>query len=126
MGNRFRYALLLKRRLINFIAHVLIFVDWLKYHEIWMDNPLVNVDETSIEPILTEMYKTMIKSIRIFQEIPAVASVASDIRNQMDDFRPLIPIIQSVRNPGMKERHWEELYNTTGFTYLNYLTIMFR
>lgn len=75
---------------------------------------MVNIDETSIEPTVAEMYKIMLKSIRIFSDIPAVSSVATEMRNQMDDFRPLIPIIQSVRNPGMKDRHWEELYNTTG------------
>lgn len=79
-----------------------------------MDNPLVNIDETMIEPTLSEMYKTMIKSMRIFAEIPAVSSVATELRNQMDDFRPLIPIIQSVRNPGMKDRHWEDLNKNTG------------
>lgn len=27
----------------------------------------------------------------------------------MDEFRPNIPLITGLRNPGMKERHWKEL-----------------
>lgn len=88
--------------------------DWLKYYEIWMDNPLVNIDETLIEPTVADMYKIMLKSTRTFSDIPAVANVAAEMKNQMDDFRPLIQLIISVRNAGMKERHWEELSNTTG------------
>lgn len=90
------------------------FVDWLKNREIWVDNPLVNIDEQSIEPTVADMYKIMLKSIRTFSDIPAVANVATEIKNQMDDFRPLIPLIQSVRNPGMRQRHWDELKEQTG------------
>lgn len=32
----------------------------------------------------------------------------------MDEFRPLIPVIQAVKNPGMKERHWNEFMEKAG------------
>lgn len=35
--------------------------------------------------------------------------VASVIRSKIEDFRPYIPLIQGLRNPGMRNRHWEML-----------------
>lgn len=35
--------------------------------------------------------------------------VATMIRNKIEDFRPYIPLIQGLRNPGMRTRHWEML-----------------
>lgn len=40
---------------------------------------------------------------------PACQEVASDIRGKIDDFRPYIPLIQGLRNPGMRGRHWQLL-----------------
>lgn len=35
--------------------------------------------------------------------------VATVIRSKIEDFRPYIPLIQGLRNPGMRSRHWEML-----------------
>ena len=35
--------------------------------------------------------------------------VATVIRSQIEDFQPSIPLIQGLRGPGMKSRHWEML-----------------
>ncbi len=35
--------------------------------------------------------------------------VAIEIKNQIEDFKPNIPLIQALRNPGMRNRHWEML-----------------
>lgn len=79
-----------------------------------MDNPLINVDGESIDRIVSEMYKTMVKSVRVFAEIEAVQSVALEIKSQIEQFKPLIPLLQAVRNPGMRLRHWDQLKEITG------------
>jgi dynein heavy chain len=38
-----------------------------------------------------------------------VQQVAVEIKNQIEDFKPNIPLIQALRNPGMRNRHWEML-----------------
>uniref|UniRef100_A0A1Y1N5M7 Dynein heavy chain 1, axonemal n=2 Tax=Photinus pyralis TaxID=7054 RepID=A0A1Y1N5M7_PHOPY len=88
--------------------------EWLKWHEIWMDNPLVNVDGEAIEGIVSDMYKTMIKSVKLFVEIEAVQSVALEIKKQIESFKPMIPLIQTLRNPGMRQRHWDAFKAETG------------
>lgn len=32
-----------------------------------------------------------------------------EIRGRIEEFRPYIPLIQGLRNPGMRNRHWEML-----------------
>jgi dynein heavy chain len=88
--------------------------DWLRAYEMWMDNPLVNVDGEAIERMVADMYKTMLKSIRVFAEIEAVQQVAIEVKNQIEEFKPLIPLLLSLRNPGMRQRHWEDFKNETG------------
>ncbi|CAH2222251.1 jg992 [Pararge aegeria aegeria] len=90
--------------------------DFLKSKEVWFDNPLMYVDADTIEPTINEYYKTIIKCIRTFADLPKVQHVALTIRDDMDEFRPLIPVIQAVRNPGMKERHWNEFMEKAGIT----------
>ncbi|XP_050552039.1 dynein axonemal heavy chain 1 isoform X2 [Spodoptera frugiperda] len=90
--------------------------DFLKAREVWLDNPLMYVDADTIEPMVNEYYKTIVKCVRVFQDMPKVQQVAITIREYMDAFRPLIPIIQAVRNPGMKERHWNEFMEKAGIT----------
>lgn len=39
----------------------------------------------------------------------ACQDVAVEIRAKIEEFRPYIPLIQGLRNPGMRNRHWEML-----------------
>lgn len=82
------------------------------------DNPIINVDADAIENSVAEMYKMMVRSIKIFSDIEAVQSVAIEIKRQIDDFKPLIPLLQSLRNPGMKQRHWDAFAQETGKLFL--------
>ena len=44
---------------------------------------------------------------------PDLHNLAIDMKNQMEEFKPYIGVIQALRNPGMKERHLEELSEKT-------------
>lgn len=43
--------------------------------------------------------------------LAACQEVALDIRARIEEFKPYIPLIQGLRNPGMRNRHWEVLSN---------------
>ncbi|XP_029005758.1 dynein axonemal heavy chain 1 [Betta splendens] len=83
--------------------------DWLRWHESWMNDPLSSVDAEQLEHNFTDAHKTMHKCIKHFKEIPDCQMVATTVCNKIEDFRPYIPLIQGLRNPGMKSRHWEML-----------------
>lgn len=39
--------------------------------------------------------------------------MAALVRSRIEDFLPCVPVIQGLRNPGMKSRHWEMLSERT-------------
>lgn len=36
------------------------------------------------------------------------------IRSEVEDFKKFVPIVQALRNPGMRERHWEQISRDLG------------
>lgn len=85
--------------------------DWLRWSESWMNDPLSAIDAEQLEKNVVESFKTMHKCVKQFKDIPACQDVALDIRARIEEFKPYIPLIQGLRNPGMRNRHWEILSN---------------
>ncbi|XP_008570797.1 PREDICTED: dynein heavy chain 1, axonemal [Galeopterus variegatus] len=85
--------------------------DWLRWSESWMNDPLSAIDAEQLEKNVIESFKTMHKCVKQFKDIPACQEVALDIRARIEDFKPYIPLIQGLRNPGMRNRHWDILSN---------------
>ncbi|KAI3369512.1 hypothetical protein L3Q82_007723 [Scortum barcoo] len=83
--------------------------DWLRWHESWLNDPLSSIDPEQLEFNVADAHKTMHKCIKQFKDIPDCQMVATLIRSKIEEFRPYIPLIQGLRNPGMRNRHWEML-----------------
>ncbi|XP_010777133.1 dynein heavy chain 1, axonemal-like [Notothenia coriiceps] len=83
--------------------------DWMRWHESWLNDPLSSIDSEQLERNVTDVHKTMNKCVKHFKDIPGCQMVASAICMKIVDFQPYIPLIQGLRNPGMKNRHWEIL-----------------
>jgi dynein heavy chain len=41
--------------------------------------------------------------------ILGIQQIALSVKSQIEDFKPSIPLIQALRAPGMRNRHWEEV-----------------
>lgn len=41
----------------------------------------------------------------VCRDIPGCLDVATEIKKQIEDFKPYIPLIQGLRNPGMRNRY---------------------
>nr|XP_031326333.1 dynein heavy chain 1, axonemal isoform X8 [Camelus dromedarius] len=85
--------------------------DWLRWSESWMNDPLSAIDAEQLEKNVIESFKTMHKCVKQFKDVPACQDVALDIRARIEEFKPYIPLIQGLRNPGMRNRHWDVLSN---------------
>ncbi|VDD79452.1 unnamed protein product [Mesocestoides corti] len=88
--------------------------DWLKTQDAVMSDPLSSIDAAAVEKQVTECHKIMHKSIRIFHELPGVQEVASQIKMAIEEFKPFVPLIQGLRNPGMNSRMWDLISERTG------------
>ncbi|CAH8612512.1 unnamed protein product [Heterobilharzia americana] len=90
-----------------------------------MNDPLTSIDADAVEKLVVECYKTMHKSIRIFNELPGIQEVANQVKMSIEEFKPFIPLIQGLRNPGMRQRHWEELSEELGVNIVPKSTLTF-
>ncbi|XP_036367019.1 dynein heavy chain 1, axonemal-like isoform X1 [Octopus sinensis] len=89
--------------------------DWQRWHDSWLNDPLLSINAEDVEKNVLDSYKIMHKSVRIFQDSPVVQEVAIIIKGQIEEFRPFIPLFQGLRNPGMRNRHWDQLSDELGF-----------
>ncbi|KAI1890876.1 hypothetical protein AGOR_G00158120 [Albula goreensis] len=83
--------------------------DWMRWHESWLHDPLSSIDPELLERNVNDTYRTMHKCMKQFKDIPACQNVAIHVKGKVEEFQPYIPLIQGLRNPGMRSRHWETL-----------------
>ncbi|XP_025927284.1 dynein heavy chain 1, axonemal [Apteryx rowi] len=83
--------------------------DWMRWYDSWMNDPLTEIDAEQLEKNVNESFKTMHRCVRQFKDSPACRDVAVELRGKIEEFKPYIPLIQGLHNPGMRNRHWEML-----------------
>ena len=44
-----------------------------------------------------------------------LANIARNILRQVEEFKPELPLLSSLLNPGMQDRHWQEISEAVGF-----------
>lgn len=59
------------------------------------------------------LLKNLQKASKSFERLgfTQCAQIASQVKEEVDKFKPRVPLISALRNPGMKDRHWNELSN---------------
>jgi dynein heavy chain len=89
---------------------------WLSTKEIWTNGPFLNLQADTVENSVNVLLRNLGKSAKTFDRLglPQCAAIASQVRDEVDVFRPKVPIILALRNPGMRDRHWKELADRTG------------
>ncbi|XP_069004796.1 dynein axonemal heavy chain 1 [Embiotoca jacksoni] len=83
--------------------------NWLRWNERWLVDPLSSLNPEQIEHSVSDAHKTMHKCTKQLKDVPDCQQVANTIFSRIEDFRHYIPLIQGLRNPGMRSHHWEML-----------------
>lgn len=55
------------------------------------------------------MWRTMHKLTKTFGDLPGPRRSADSIKKKLDAFKVNLPIIQTICNPGIRDRHWEKV-----------------
>ncbi|KAJ1566068.1 Dynein heavy chain 1, axonemal [Nowakowskiella sp. JEL0078] len=88
--------------------------DWIKWKNAWLHGSFLDLNAEEVEKNLMNAWRVMFKSVKHFKQIPGCLHVATQIKDEMEDFKPFVPLIQSLRNPGMRDRHWDRLSDELG------------
>ncbi|XP_076020504.1 dynein axonemal heavy chain 3-like [Genypterus blacodes] len=84
----------------------------LNFHQksdIWMNGPFEPLDAVEITDELANMWKTMHKLGTEFSKYPGPKSVSIAAKEIISKFREHIPMLTLICNPGMRERHWDQI-----------------
>lgn len=56
---------------IYIFTFIFLNADWLKWQEMWMENPLITLDANQIENVTTDIHNAMLHCAKVFQENPS-------------------------------------------------------
>ncbi|GMH70086.1 hypothetical protein TrRE_jg13191 [Triparma retinervis] len=93
---------------------------WLNAHKGWTEGEFLKLDPEACEQQVEQNLNTISKTVRFFENggLAPQAKIATEIKKQVTAFRPHVPLITALRNPGMRERHWEQLSKDLNLAYL--------
>ncbi|XP_060838328.1 dynein axonemal heavy chain 1 [Rhopalosiphum padi] len=88
--------------------------EFFKLQSAWTQNPLINIEKSTIEPLLNNLLNIVTKSVEQFAEIPGTLSVANEIKTQIEEYFPMVHLLNYILTQGMKQRHWDIFADKTG------------
>ena len=105
--------------------------DWYKWNKSWMEDPFETLVPEQMEQDLSEAIRNVFKASKAFVEVAEIKAVADEVKAQMEKFKPIMPLVTALRNPGLRDRHWDKLSQDCDFEVrpggtLNTLTDVYR
>ncbi|XP_030740234.2 dynein axonemal heavy chain 3 [Echinops telfairi] len=73
---------------------------------------LLNAEEIAEE--IGNMWRTIYKLTKTLVDVPAPKRLAENVKIKIDKFKQHIPILTISCNPGMKDRHWQQISEIVG------------
>ena len=86
--------------------------DWSDAHKQWTEGKFVDLNAEFIEAEVERQFVAITRAFKFFSkqdDMERQTEIASTIRDQINKFKPEVPAISVLRNPGMRDRHWEEI-----------------
>ena len=82
----------------------------------WRHGSWLCLDGEAVERDATAAFKTFAKLAKSLagRSASSAADVAAALRDEVAAFRPAVPLVQALRNPGMRARHWDALSAALG------------
>ncbi|KAI9093996.1 dynein heavy chain, N-terminal region 2-domain-containing protein, partial [Phlyctochytrium arcticum] len=80
----------------------------------WMNGSFRELHAETVEEQVQSMFRIMFKLTKTFSEQPVPRKVADSVKNRLDRFKAHLPLISVLRNPGLRDRHWEQMAEIVG------------
>uniref|UniRef100_A0A8D2PY76 Dynein axonemal heavy chain 12 n=1 Tax=Zosterops lateralis melanops TaxID=1220523 RepID=A0A8D2PY76_ZOSLA len=99
----------------------------------WMDGTFLELNGETMEAEIDEFYREMYKLLRLFQQKQKkgpgekkkmrhkavkgnpTLTMCSSVLDQIKEFKENIPTVSVFCNPGMRERHWQQMSDIVGY-----------
>eukprot|EP00117_Sycon_ciliatum_P025270 scpid3533/ scgid21010/ Dynein heavy chain 7, axonemal; Axonemal beta dynein heavy chain 7; Ciliary dynein heavy chain 7; Dynein heavy chain-like protein 2; hDHC2 len=81
----------------------------------WMFGPIDNVDPDIVEQDAGTMSRNLYKAEKQFQDNPNPLAMAKAVKLKVEHFKEYLPLVSSLCNPGLRDRHWEQMSEVVGY-----------
>ena len=88
--------------------------NWKSWQANWLDGPFIELDPEEMEKELANAQRTMFKLVKTFDGVAGLGDISKTVKGEIEEFMPNMPLVAALRNPGMRERHWSALTESTG------------
>jgi dynein heavy chain len=91
--------------------------NWHKCHANWLTGAWETLDANEVDTVFDQSNKVMSQVLRYFREkdMPKIQKVAENMKKNIDEFKPYVPLAVALRKDGMKDRHWDAISAKVGF-----------
>lgn len=75
----------------------------------WFYGPFADLDADGVAEEVETMWRTLYKLAKVFFDNPGAKRIAEMIRVKVEKFKYFVPLLQSVCNKGLRQRHWDRV-----------------
>jgi len=86
-------------------------------HKDWMDGPMSKVVPDQVDGDVNNYWRQLYKLERQFQNQPIARKMAAKLRGKVDEFKENLPLVLTLFNPGMRDRHWDAVSDIIGYAF---------
>ncbi|CAB0001089.1 unnamed protein product [Nesidiocoris tenuis] len=89
--------------------------EFINKHRQWTTSRIGTYDPEVIETETATYFRNIYKIEKQFTDLPEPRKLAEAVRQKIEKFKEHLPIVMTLGNPGLKDRHWEMISEIVGF-----------
>ena len=88
---------------------------WFDSHHKWLNGPFPELKGEDISDEVHQMFRTTFKLSKQLADKRGPYKTASSLLKRVEGFRMDVPVVLTLCNPVMMERHWDQVSELTGY-----------
>jgi len=84
-----------------------------RYQPEWTNGPFPQLDPEKVTSMVETWNRAIVKMLKHIKGVPA--DVCAELKLRLAAFETNLPIVASLRNPGLRDRHWKDMSEDLGF-----------
>ena len=74
-----------------------------------------DVDPDSVDQEVGNFWRSLYKLEKGFADVPAPKKIATKVKAKVEEFKDYMPLVQTLFNPGLRQRHWDQISEIVGY-----------